>query len=93
MGKHLVEALGVEANHHLVAYHHGGGGAALILVYQFFDRGRIRADIAVFVLDTSLREVGLDDVARRSTRLGENYDLLLHHLLRLQLPGKGCTAI
>ncbi len=93
MGKHLVEALGVEANHHLVAHYHGGSGAALILVYQFFDGGRIGANVAVFVLDTSLREVSRNDMAGRSAGLGKNYDLLLHHLLRLQLPGKGCTGI
>lgn len=90
--KHLVEALGIESDHHLVSYHHRWRRAALVFVYQLLDRLGVAAHVSIFELDTSLREVSRYDVAGWSARLRE-YNDLLHHLLRLLMGDKRLHGI
>lgn len=74
MAKELVETLGVESNHHLVPDDEGGCRTAAIFVNQVLYRILVTADIAFLVRKSSLREVGPDCVAGRSTGLGEDDD-------------------
>ena len=80
----MVETLGVESHHHLVSDHDGWGGTAAIFINQFLHRGLITADIAVFVRDSSLREVGLYCLARWSAGLGEDDDFLFEHRFEIR---------
>ena len=79
MAKELIETLGVESYHHLVSDDDGGCGTAAILVDQVLHRILVTADIAIFIRDSSLREVGPDCVARWSAGLGEKDNLCVGH--------------
>ncbi len=74
----LIQAHGIEANHDFVADHQRRSGTAAIGVDQLVHCLRIHRNVAVFKVDTPRREVGLGSPARRSTRLGEDDDLLGH---------------
>lgn len=78
----FVQAFGIEADHHFFPDDEGGGRTALVAVNQFLDGGGIGAHVAVFKIDTSLREVGLDGPARRSAGLGKHNDFRWHGHLK-----------
>jgi len=71
-----VDAFRVKPYEYLVAYHYGRSGTAIVLPNQLEHRHLIFADVFLDVLDTSLREVGLDDRTWRSTRLRKHDHLL-----------------
>ena len=77
--KNLFESLGIEANHHLVTNDDGGSRTALILLYQLTDGGIVAGNIAHFEVDSSPREEGLGNPARRSTWLAEDDDFVFLH--------------
>ena len=79
MAKELIETFGVESYHHLISDDDGRRGTAAILVDQVLHRFLVAANIAIFVRDSSLREVGPGRVARRSTGLGKEDNLRVHH--------------
>ena len=85
MVKKVVETFGVESNHHLIINDEGRSGTATIFVNQIVDGLLVAADVAFFKCDTPIQEVGLDEAARRSTRLGKE-DYLLVHVWREQFP-------
>ena len=70
---------GVKADDDLVADHDGGRGAAVVFSHQLLHVLWVAADVAVLVLDSSLREVGLQRPARRSAGLGVNHHVLFGH--------------
>jgi hypothetical protein len=72
--------LGIEANHHLVTNDDGGSRTALILLYQFTDGGIVAGNVAHFKVDSSLREEGLGDPARRSPGLAKDNDFVFLHV-------------
>ena len=77
--KDLLESLWIEANHHLVANDDCRSRTALILPHEFPHSGIVVGNVANFEIDSSLREEGLRNLARRSTRLTKhNYFVLLH---------------
>ena len=77
--KDLLESLWIETNHHLVANDDCRSRTALILAHQFPYGGIVTGDIADFEIDSSLREEGLSNLARRSTWLTKHdYFVLLH---------------
>jgi hypothetical protein len=80
----LVETLGIESHHHFISDRDGGGWNACHIYKQVLYRGLIPADIAVLVRNSSLREVGLGCLARRSAWLGEDEDFLFEH--RVEAP-------
>ena len=85
MAKKLVKTFGVESNHHLVVNDEGRSGTATIFVNQIVDGLLIAGDVAFFKCDTPIQEVGLDEAARRSTRLGKE-DYFLVHVWRELFP-------
>jgi hypothetical protein len=78
--KKLVQSLRIESHHHIVADDNSGRGAAAIFINEVLNSGGIPADVAVLKCYASRREVGLGDLARRSTRLREDDDLFSHFL-------------
>jgi hypothetical protein len=85
VAKKLVETFGVESNHHLIINDESGSGTAAIFVNQIVDGLLVAADVAFFECDTPIQEVGLNEAARRSTRLGKE-DYFLVHVWREQVP-------
>jgi hypothetical protein len=81
LGKNLVQTLPIETHYHFLIHDDGGRGAAAIFINQILHGCRIAADIPIFVLYASRREVGPDGVARRSAGLGKDHDLLGHRSL------------
>jgi hypothetical protein len=77
--KHLLESLRIEANHHLFANDDCRSGTALVLLYQFPHGGKITGYVSHLKLNSSLREEGLSNLARRSAWLAEyHHNVLLH---------------
>jgi len=74
----LIEAVRIEADHHLFSDDQGRSGATVVGVDQLLYRLRVRGNIAIYELDTSRREVGLGCAARGSTGLGEQDDAFGH---------------
>jgi hypothetical protein len=72
----FVDAIGVESDDDLIANDDGGSHTAVVGTDQFEYGTLVAADVAVFEIDTSAREVGLKGAARRSAGLGENNHLL-----------------
>lgn len=81
-GKHLVEAIGIEANHDLFVHNDGRGRVAIVGANQFHQCRLVRADIFQFKFDTFLRKVILRPGAGRSARLAVEHDPLSHSFLR-----------
>jgi hypothetical protein len=78
--KYLFESLRIEANHHLVANNDCRSRTALILAHQFPYGGIVAGDVAHFEINSSLREEGLSNTARRSTWLAEHNHLVFMHI-------------
>jgi hypothetical protein len=78
--KYLLESVRVEANHHLVADNDCRSRTALILAHQLPYCGIVAGDVAHFEIDSSLREEGLSNTARRSTWLAEHNHLVFLHI-------------
>ncbi len=76
----LLDALRVEPQDHVAADHDGRRHVALVLRNQLFDGVRVAGDVAVLKIGSSRREEGLEQLARRSARIGED-----DHVLRLHV--------
>lgn len=75
----LVKTFAIEADDHRFADDDGRRAAAVVRAHQLAHRFRVAADVTVAVLNASLREVGLQRVARRSAGLGVGHDSLVGH--------------
>ena len=78
--KYLLESLRIEANHHLVANNDCRSGTALIFPDQISDSRVVARNVSYFKIDSSLREEGLSNTARRSTWLAEHNHLVFLHI-------------
>ena len=74
----LVRPLRIEADHYFVSDHQRRRGVAVVGADQLKDKLFVGGNVALFVFDTSILEVGLSRSARRSARLREENDLLRH---------------
>jgi hypothetical protein len=91
--KHLFQSLQVEANHHLFANDNCRGRVTLVFLDQFPHGREVGGNIADFKVDSSLREEGLRDAARRSAGLAKHDDFVLLHTYSIHSPAKVLTKI
>jgi hypothetical protein len=76
VGKQLVQAVRIKADHDLVSYNNGRGGAALIGADKLKNSLLVHADVFDLKWDPFLRKVGLGPGTWRSTRRTINYNFL-----------------
>ena len=74
LGEQLFQALPVETHNYFVIHNNSRSDLAAIGAHQLKYRLLVRAHIALFEWNTSLREVGLSRVAWRSAGLSEEDD-------------------
>ena len=75
----LLEPVGVEADHDLIADDDRGRGAALILLHHLAHGAKVTTHVAQLELNASLREEGFRPIAGWSTGLAEQQDAFCGH--------------